>query len=73
MRALVVCGVSTSGCVLSTVRDATERGWVVSVVADACADAAPGVHDVLVQNVLPLRNAEANGSVPQVLAMLKSL
>lgn len=54
VRALVVCGVSTSGCVLSTVRDATERGWVVCVVADACADAAPGVHDVLVQSVLPM-------------------
>ena len=33
----------------------------------------PTPEEVLVQNVLPLRNAEANGSVPQVLAMLKSL
>ena len=29
--------------------------------------------EILVQNVLPLRNAEANGSVPQVLERLKSL
>ena len=33
----------------------------------------PTPEEVLVQNVLPLRNAEANGTVPQVLAMLASL
>ena len=33
----------------------------------------PTPAEILVQNVLPLRNAEANGSVPQVLAMLKNL
>lgn len=35
--------------------------------------ATPTPEEILVQNVLPLRNAEANGTVPQVLAMLKSL
>jgi uncharacterized oxidoreductase len=35
--------------------------------------AEPTPAEILVQNVLPLRNAEANGTVPQVLAMLKSL
>ena len=33
----------------------------------------PTPAEILVQNVLPLRNAEANGTVPQVLAMLASL
>ena len=33
----------------------------------------PTPAEILVQNVLPLRNAEKNGSVPQVLAMLKAL
>jgi uncharacterized oxidoreductase len=33
----------------------------------------PTPQEILVQNVLPLRNAEANGSVPQVLERLKSL
>ena len=33
----------------------------------------PTPAEILVQNVLPLRTAEANGTVPQVLAMLKSL
>lgn len=33
----------------------------------------PTPEEILVQNVLPLRNAEANGTVPQVLEMLASL
>lgn len=33
----------------------------------------PTPEEILVQNVLPLRNAEANGTVPQVLGMLASL
>jgi len=33
----------------------------------------PTPEEILVQNVLPLRNAEANGAVPQVLALLASL
>ena len=35
--------------------------------------AEPTPEEIMVQNVLPLRHAEANGTVPQVLAMLKSL
>jgi uncharacterized oxidoreductase len=35
--------------------------------------AEPTPEEILVRNVLPLRTAEANGTVPQVLAMLKSL
>jgi uncharacterized oxidoreductase len=33
----------------------------------------PTPEEILVQNVLPLRNAEASGTVPQVLGMLASL
>ena len=35
--------------------------------------AEPTPEEILVQNVLPLRNAEASGNMPQMLAMLKSL
>ena len=41
------------------------------VMALFAEEPTPG--EILVQNVLPLRNAEANGSVPQVLEMLKTL
>jgi nicotinamidase-related amidase len=42
VRSLIVCGLSTSGCVLSTVRAATDEGFVVTVVEDACADRCRG-------------------------------
>jgi uncharacterized oxidoreductase len=33
----------------------------------------PTPAEIMVQNVLPLRNAEASGTVPQVLERLKAL
>lgn len=53
-RSLLVAGLSTSGCVLSTTRAASEEGYVVTVVEDACADPAQGVHEALVAHVLPM-------------------
>lgn len=55
--ALVLCGISTSGVVLSTVRDAADRDLRLVVLADGCADGDPEVHRVLVEKVLP-RQAE---------------
>ena len=42
---VVVCGVSTSGCVRATALDACQHGFVPIVVGDACADRDPSVHD----------------------------
>lgn len=53
-RSLIIAGLSTSGCVLSTVRGANDEGYIVTVVEDACADPVPDLHDVLVRNVLPM-------------------
>ena len=50
---LVVMGVATSGCVLSTVRWAFDIGYKFIVVADACSDADPEVHRVLTEKVYP--------------------
>ncbi|MGF1597225.1 MAG: isochorismatase family protein [Acidimicrobiales bacterium] len=41
---VVVCGVSTSGCVRATAVDACQHGFVPLVVADACGDRDPDVH-----------------------------
>ena len=41
---VVVCGVSTSGCVRATATDALQHGWRVIVVADGCADRTPAIH-----------------------------
>ena len=43
-RRLVVAGVATHSVVESTVRDAADRGFEVSVLADVCAAADPAVH-----------------------------
>jgi nicotinamidase-related amidase len=50
---LILAGVSTSGVVLSTVRDAADRDYQVFVLADATADPEPGVHDFLTECVFP--------------------
>lgn len=52
-KSVVLCGISTSGCVLSTARAAADDGYIVTVIEDACSDPVAGLHDVLVQKVLP--------------------
>jgi nicotinamidase-related amidase len=54
---LVLAGIATSGVVLSTVREAADRDYRLTVLADACADNDPEVHRVLVEKVFP-RQAE---------------
>ena len=50
---LVLMGVATSGCVLSTMRWAADVNYKLAVVADACADADPEVHRVLTEKIYP--------------------
>jgi nicotinamidase-related amidase len=50
---LVLAGISTSGVVLSTVRDAHDRDYRLIVLADLCADRDPEVHEVLTGKVFP--------------------
>ncbi|HET9103819.1 MAG TPA: cysteine hydrolase [Solirubrobacteraceae bacterium] len=50
---LVLAGISTSGVVLSTVRDAHDRDYRLIVLADLCADRDPEVHQVLIGKVFP--------------------
>ena len=42
---LVVAGVSTSGCVRASATDALAHGFRPMVVADACADRSPALHE----------------------------
>jgi len=50
---LVVAGISTSGVVLSTLRDAADQDYRLFVLADASADPDPEVHRVLIEKVFP--------------------
>lgn len=55
IKNLIICGLSTSGAVLRTAVPATDDGFVVSVVRDACADRTVELHDTLMDSVLPSR------------------
>jgi nicotinamidase-related amidase len=50
---LVIGGISTSGVVLSTLRDASDQDYRLFLLADATADPDPEVHRVLVEKVFP--------------------
>jgi nicotinamidase-related amidase len=50
---LILAGISTSGVVLSTVRDASDRDYRVLVLADATADPEPDVHAFLTERIFP--------------------
>ena len=54
-RALVLCGISTSGLVLSTLRQAFDLDYGLTVLRDACADGDAEVHGVLTKKVFPVQ------------------
>lgn len=50
-RTLVLCGISTGGVVLSTVRQAADMDYRIIVVSDACGDPDAETHRVLMDKV----------------------
>jgi nicotinamidase-related amidase len=50
---LVLAGVATSGVVLSTLRQAADLDYRLTVLADGCYDPDPEVHRVLTEKVFP--------------------
>jgi nicotinamidase-related amidase len=50
---LILAGIATSGVVLSTLRQAADLDYRLVVLSDACADADPEVHRVLLEKVFP--------------------
>ncbi|GIF24060.1 nicotinamidase-related amidase [Actinoplanes tereljensis] len=50
---LVLTGIATSGVVLSTLRQAADLDFRLTVLSDGCLDADPEVHRVLVEKVFP--------------------
>jgi nicotinamidase-related amidase len=57
IETLVLAGISTSGVVLSTLRQAADLDFRLVVLRDACADPDPQVHACLMDKVFP-RQAE---------------
>jgi nicotinamidase-related amidase len=56
-RSLVLTGIATSGVVLSTLRQAADLDFDLTVLRDGCADADPEVHRVLLDKVFPRQAA----------------
>ncbi len=54
---LVLTGIATSGVVLSTLREASDKDFRLTVIEDCCADMDEEVHRVLMEKVFP-RQAE---------------
>ena len=54
---LVLTGIATGGVVLSTLREAADKDFRLTVLADGCLDADEEVHRVLIEKVFP-RQAE---------------
>jgi nicotinamidase-related amidase len=50
---LVLCGIATSGVVLSTVLEAADKDYELTVLSDCCADADEEVQRVLMTRVFP--------------------
>ncbi len=50
---LVLAGIATSGVVLSTVREAADRDYYLTVLSDACLDMDPDVHRMLIEKIFP--------------------
>lgn len=53
IKHLVLTGVATSGVVLSTIREASDKDYGLTVLADCCADGDEEVHQVLMTKVFP--------------------
>jgi nicotinamidase-related amidase len=53
IKHLVLTGIATSGVVLSTVREAADKDYQLTVISDLCADFDEQVHAVLADKVFP--------------------
>jgi nicotinamidase-related amidase len=57
VESLVLTGIATSGVVLSTLREAADLDFELTVLRDGCADADDEVHRVLLDKVFPRQAA----------------
>ncbi len=54
---IILTGISTSGVVLSTLREAADRDYIITVLSDCCADPDEEIQHVLIDRIFP-RQAE---------------
>ncbi|MGH2563203.1 MAG: cysteine hydrolase family protein, partial [Ginsengibacter sp.] len=51
IKHLLLAGISTSGVVLSTLREAADKDYAITVLSDCCADIDEEVHRVLTTKI----------------------
>ncbi len=56
---LILTGIATSGVVLSTLREAADKDYQITVLSDCCADSDKEVHRVVTTKIFP-RQADVN-------------
>lgn len=61
IRHLILTGIATGGVVLSTLREAADKDYEITVLSDCCADRDEEVHRVLTTKIFP-RQAEVISS-----------
>ncbi|WP_419672492.1 cysteine hydrolase family protein [Cedecea neteri] len=54
IETLIMAGLTTTGVVLSTVRQAFDLDYRIIIACDCCADPDKQAHDVLIENILTL-------------------
>ncbi|KIO76747.1 isochorismatase [Pedobacter lusitanus] len=54
---IVLAGISTSGVVLSTLREAADKDYQITILSDCCADGDEEVHRVLMDKIFPRQAA----------------
>jgi len=50
---IILTGVATSGVILSTLREAADKDYLITVLSDCCTDRDAEVHRVLTEKVFP--------------------
>lgn len=50
---LILTGIATGGVILSTLREAADKDYRITVIADCCADGDEEIHRVLTTKVFP--------------------
>jgi len=53
IRHLILFGIATSGVVLSTVREAADKDYILTILSDCCAEGDEEVQRVLLSKVFP--------------------
>jgi nicotinamidase-related amidase len=67
---LVLFGIRTSGCVLSTVRQAADMDYDITVISDCCADADEEIQRVLMQKIFPKQTTVV--TTPEFISLIEN-